>query len=510
MRLPIPRRADAHRPRRLSRRTLQALAVSLGVAALGLAVHRTLDRPAPLAGPGPTAHRVEGQPDPHHIVADTTARLRQIGPTHRYAPRGPVRGVVLLLSGAHGWDKAMDAQARALQASGLAVAGLSTPAFMAALERNADPCHSPNLALSVLTEDFEHRLPIGGYVKPVIAGRGTGAAVAYATLAQARGFFAGAVSIGFPPDLAGRKPWCPATGFAPARAPGQAGVWRLPPAPHLSAPWVVIAKADDTLRAPYLASFLSGVEPVRRVEPARPLAEAFAPLLPPMPRPVVMAHRAAPLADAPLADAPVADLPITPVVAQGAPATPLMAVLYSGDGGWVGLDREVAAGLARAGVPVAGVDSLSYFWSARTPAGAAADLGRIIAHYRRLWGRPRVVLVGYSFGADTLPAIVGHLPPALRPALARVSLIGLSPTADFQFHLASWLDIASRESQPTIPAIVKLRGVPVQCIRGSLERDSACPAIPRGAASLVTLPGGHHFGNDYDRVARTILAGLLP
>lgn len=477
----------------------------LGVVAFGLAVHRTLDRPPPPAGRPPAAHRIEGQPDPHHIVADTTARLRQIGPTHRYAPHGPVRGVVLLLSGAQGWDRAMETQARALQASGLAVAGISTPSFLAALERNADPCHSPNLALSVLTEDFEHRLPIGGYVKPVIAGSGTGAAVAYATLAQARGFFAGAVSIGFAPDLAGRKPWCPATGFAPARTPGRAGAWRLPPVPHLSAPWVVIAHAADARLAPFFA----GVAPIRRAEPTRPLAAAFASLLPPMPHFAALPAPGAAGTPAP-ADAPVADLPITPVVAEGAPATPLMAVLYSGDGGWVGLDREVAAGLARAGVPVAGVDSLSYFWSARTPAGAAADLSRIIAHYRHLWGRPKVVLVGYSFGADTLPAIVGHLPPALRPAIARVSLIGLSPTADFQFHLASWLDIASRESQPTIPAIVKLRGLPVQCIRGTLERDSACPAIPRGAASLAILPGGHHFGNDYDRVARTILAGITP
>jgi type IV secretory pathway VirJ component len=41
-----------------------------------------------------------------------------------------------------------------------------------------------------------------------------------------------------------------------------------------------------------------------------------------------------------------------------------MAVMYSGDGGWVGLDRDVAAVLAKAGVPVVGIDSLSYFWSA--------------------------------------------------------------------------------------------------------------------------------------------------
>src|SRR5262249_51182676 len=47
------------------------------------------------------------------------------------------------------------------------------------------------------------------------------------------------------------------------------------------------------------------------------------------------------------------------------------AVLLSGDGGWAGIDKEVASRLAAHGIPVAGVDSLRYFWAPRTPEGLA-------------------------------------------------------------------------------------------------------------------------------------------
>jgi type IV secretory pathway VirJ component len=206
--------------------------------------------------------------------------------------------------------------------------------------------------------------------------------------------------------------------------------------------------------------------------------------------------------------ADVAGLPLTIVADPAARKTDLMAIMYSGDGGWAGLDRAVAGQLAAAGVPVVGVDSLDYFWTARTPGHAGGDLARIVSHFSRQWGRPRVILLGYSFGADDLPYIVGALPPALRPMISRVSLLGLSPTADFQFHLTSWLDLSSATARPTVPAIEQLKGLPMQCIRGADESDSACTAIPAGYASQVLLPGGHHFDGNAALIAQSILHGL--
>lgn len=82
---------------------------------------------------------------------------------------------------------------------------------------------------------------------------------------------------------------------------------------------------------------------------------------------VRQAQRAAQAA-APAAPAAVSDLPVIEVAAQPGTSSELFAVLLSGDGGWAGLDKEVAAALSKSGVPVVGVDSLRYFWTPRTPA----------------------------------------------------------------------------------------------------------------------------------------------
>ena len=86
---------------------------------------------------------------------------------------------------------------------------------------------------------------------------------------------------------------------------------------------------------------------------------------------------------------------------------------------------------------IVGIDSLRYFWSERRPDAAAADLSRIIAHYGEAWGRRRIILVGYSFGADALPFLYNRLPEADRQAVARISLLALSRSADFEVHVGS-------------------------------------------------------------------------
>ena len=64
-----------------------------------------------------------------------------------------------------------------------------------------------------------------------------------------------------------------------------------------------------------------------------------------------------------------------------------LAVVLSGDGGWSGVDREVAKVLAgRHGVPVVGLDTLEYFWNGRTPEAAASR--RASDSTRPIWVLP--------------------------------------------------------------------------------------------------------------------------
>lgn len=191
-----------------------------------------------------------------------------------------------------------------------------------------------------------------------------------------------------------------------------------------------------------------------------------------------------------------------------APATApgdALAVLYSGDGGWGPLDQGVAEVLARDGVPVLGVNSLRYFMAKRTPQSAADDLADQLRRHQVQWGRRKIVLVGYSFGADALPAIVPNLPQDLRAQIKGLVLIGTGPHGDLRFHPASWLNRATSDSFPVAPAVEALKGLPMTCIYGDKERLDICPSLPATTIRQVRLSGGHHFDRDYATLGQAVL-----
>jgi len=84
------------------------------------------------------------------------------------------------------------------------------------------------------------------------------------------------------------------------------------------------------------------------------------------------------------------DLPLVEVPA-GTPTKDAMAVILSGDGGWAGIDREVAGVLAKRGIAVVGLNSLKYFWTKKTPEIAAGDLNRILRAYLTTWKKDNIV-----------------------------------------------------------------------------------------------------------------------
>jgi type IV secretory pathway VirJ component len=181
----------------------------------------------------------------------------------------------------------------------------------------------------------------------------------------------------------------------------------------------------------------------------------------------------------------------------------------SGDGGWAGIDQEVAAALSAKGIPVVGLDSLRYYWTARTPSGLAADTDRMIRYYLPHFGKQRVLLIGYSQGADVLPFAVNRLPQATRARVALTAVMGMSEHALFEFHVSSWVS-DSNSGPATLPEIDRITGMPVLCIYGADESDSLCPKLDPQRFIVVKLKGGHHFDGDYANLAHQILAAANP
>ncbi len=442
-------------------------------------------------------------------------RFGPFGLVHVYAPRGTPAQVVLFVSGDGGWNLGVIPMARRLSEEGALVVGIDIRGFLAGLQTSRG-CAYPAGSLEELSREVQlrHRLP--EYHAPILVGYSSGATLVYAAAAQAPPeTFRGVISLGFCSDVPLDKPLCRGRGLVSRPLPKGPGR-DLDPFQELGVPWTVLQGEVDQVCAPAAtARFVSRVGSARVVSLPK-VGHGFS-VTPRWEPQYLEAYRrilaeteppAPPQSDAAAgpATSEVRDLGLVEVQAT-APARDLMAIMLSGDGGWAEIDKKVAAGLAAEGVPVVGWNSLKYYWRARTPEGAARDLARIIERYQRAWGTRRVLLVGYSFGADVLPFLVARLPAELRSRIALVALLGLSPDASFEFHVTDWLGL-DKGRRATVPEVERLGAIPVLCLRGDDESDSACDAVRSPQARVVTLAGGHHFGGDYQQIARTLLSGL--
>jgi len=465
-----------------------------------------------MAGAAAQASGTVRAPSPPESAASNATRLShgRFKDFLVYKPVGPPTSFVLLLSGEQGWSSTADTMARQLVQQGAMVAGIDWVKFKANLDADGDQCVFPDGDLENLSHFVQAYFHTSTYLSPILVGVSSGASMAYAMLAQApRNTFAAALTLGFCPGFNLEKPLCKGSGLESVRSTRGRGV-ELLPIKNLGNPWVNLQAADDrTCPAAATREFVSQIRGAAMVMlpnaghdfaslPAwlAQYTAGFNTLAAQNP-----ATRVAP-PPASLSDLPIVEIPAQPTAAQ---SNDTFAVIMSGDGGWAGLDQDVAAALSAKGIPVVGLDSLRYYWTARTPDGLAADTDRIIRYYLAHFGKRRVLLVGYSQGADVLPFAVNRLPAATRARVALVAVMGMSEHALFEFHLSSWIS-DSNSGPATLPEINRISGVPVLCIYGADESDSLCPKLDPRKFNIVKLKGGHHFDGDYANLARQILA----
>lgn len=424
-------------------------------------------------------------------LTETLFRFGSFGSVTIYRRTSEPGRFVVLISDEAGWTPALSEQARRLTAQDSAVVAVDLPRFLPAAERAAG-AHGlyPAGDFSELAQAAQKALKFSSYHRPILIGQGAGAALAYATLSQSpAGIFQGGAGIDFRADLTTSRPLLAGDGGLTHAAASKAS-FTYAPNPKLSAPFAIVQTGDAAS-----ARAFAKVLPQGRVETALPQAlEAIQPLAVP-----AQQASSARLAGLPLVEVPTASSGDT------------LAVFYSGDGGWAGIDRGLAQGFVKAGVPVVGYDSLRYFWTRRTPQTAADDLAAVIRHYQAAWGKQRVILAGYSFGADALPIIVQHLPADLRGQVRIVALLGTDATGELEFHPGDWLDVGAKDSYPIAPVLASLNDLKIVCVYGSQEHGDACPTFPTQIRK-IGLPGDHHFDGDYDAVGRALsqAAGLSP
>jgi type IV secretory pathway VirJ component len=421
-----------------------------------------------------------------------------------YAPQGAPQSMVLLLADPGGTNAGT--VALELAHHGAMVAVIDVGKFDEALNADGGDCVFPDGDLENLSHFIQAYYHSPLYRAPLLVGYGAGANLAYAVLAQAPAqTFAGAITVGFCPETSLHKPLCKGGALQSERTAGRA--LRYLPAPRLDDPWVTLqgVRGDrcsvDAIREFTAHTTGAAVVAVPEAEPGSPSR-----WLPPLLAAFDTLARRTARDEAPSAPLALGNLPVVELAARaGAPPTDLLAIILSGDGGWAGLDKEVAQALSEHGIPVAGLDSLRYFWGARTPQGLAGDIDRMIRYYIQHFGKQRVLLIGYSQGADVLPFAVNRLAASTRAHIVLGVLMGMSEHAVFEFHLSNW--ISNDNSGPaTMPEVNRIAGIPILCIYGEGDNDSLCPKLDAAKVRIVKLPGGHHFNGDYAGLAREILA----
>jgi len=452
------------------------------------------------------------------LPSPRTMEFPPVGTLTVYVPAvvNDTTDVVLFASGDGEWNQGVIDMAEPMAGLGKIVVGFSTPEYLKRIDATKQKCAYPPQELEALSQFIQRELGIKHYRAPLLVGYSSGATLVYVALAQAPiNAFRGGIDLGFCPEIVMKKPLCrqgalmeplKAHKNMDPNAGDNTNVFALYPIKHFASPLQVIqGTIDEVCSVKDIEPFISSADNASLTTVAK-VGHGFAVEGHWFPE-FVAADRAVAAqyhGDERPTDPAIADLPLIERPADGTQSA--FVVMLSGDGGWSTLTQKVAAELNADGDAVVGLNTLKYFWSAKTPELGGADLGRVIEHYALKWRKHGVVLIGYSMGADVLPALVNRLPAASRQRVRSVVLLAPGRAASFEFHLTGWLNRTASDAVPIKSEVDALAPVPVTCIYGSEEAaKSLCTQISGANVTVKILPGAHHFDSDYKELAQLVL-----
>jgi type IV secretory pathway VirJ component len=416
-------------------------------------------------------------------ATDVTVSASRLENVVIHAPGGVPTALVIYLSDKAGWKPSDDKIIDALRTDGNVVLAVDFSRYAAKLDEDTGECLYVVGELTDLAQTAERTLGVQTYLPPIIVGSGEGATFAYAALADApANTLGGAVGLGFANKLSLKEPFCP--GASSAKTANAAFAYgfnvTLPEPAYL---FVDPAAVDDITAKASAQDTIT----VDAVDPDNGPAQ------------VTQA-----VEDLAGADLPFGDLPAIDIPASTKPAA--LAILVSGDGGWRDVDKTIGELLSTRGVHVVGLDALRYFWSKRTPQELATDIASIVGHADPDKKLP-VMLIGYSFGADTIPFAFPLLPKDLQQRTKLLALMAPGLTTSFQVTIAGWLDIDD-SGYNIVQAIAALPADRVLCVYGEDDTDSACEDPSLKAVTTLKTAGGHHFDGDYEGLGQQLLDRL--
>lgn len=400
-------------------------------------------------------------------------------------PKDDPVGLTVLLSDEGGITREDRDLAAGLVAGGQIVLPVDLNRWRAQLEEGieaGDDCIYLGSDIEGIAKEALRALDLQTYFHPVVVGRGVGGTLAYAAVADTpAATMAGGVALNAAPAARSKLPVCEGA----KATPGGRGSFSYDRDADLIQPFVFVDPTghsrDLSAAAPYKAGVVVAKDASFAMDAVVSAADN-------------------------ISNADNSALPIVIGKPDGPPVA--VALFFSGDGGWRDLDKTIGDWLTEHGVEVIGVDALRYFWSEKTPEQMAVDIETMLGKANPRPGVP-VALLGYSFGADTLPFAYPKLPQIWTDRIGLIGLLAPSKKTGFEISVGGWLGMATGESD-VVNALKSVPASKILCVYGTEdEEDNACLAPSLTDAAKVSIQGGHHFDGDYEALAERLLNAIL-
>lgn len=191
-------------------------------------------------------------------------------------------------------------------------------------------------------------------------------------------------------------------------------------------------------------------------------------------------------------------------------ASAKMVVMLSGDGGWLGFNDTLAVAFAKRGYHVLGFNSRTYFWHQKTPDETANDFVLFITKYSTEWKIKRIVLSGYSFGADVVPFIYNRLPDELKSKVSKLQLLSPYLSSDFKIRLTDLILTGGDNRTYKVKDELQKIAIPVFCFYGAAENPKPLADLAMNNFFIRIVPGDHHYLNSYRQIVATMRTGKRP
>lgn len=453
-----------------------------------------------------------------NAIAETLS-IGAFGKVTIYKPKSTPNAVVLFVSGDGGWNSGVVDMAQNIAAQGALVADIDIQHYYKEIKKEKLKCYYPAGDFEELSLILQKKLKMKQYFKPILVGYSSGATLIYGMLAQApANTFSGAIALGFCPNIETDKTLCDGLGLT-SHVLKEGKAYYLEKTEKLTAPFIVLqGTIDQVCNYADTKSYMEGMKLAKLITLQKvghgfsvtknwqpQFADAFKEILNTPTFAQQKSEQNSLLKAQHLAPLPF-EMPLILIPTKNKDTSLPIAFLISGDGGWTSFDQSVSEALAEKGIAVIGLDAQKYFWDSKTPLETSSAIAKAVEHYLQQWNKKTFILIGYSFGASVIPFVANNFTDSLKDKLKGVYSLSPDEKADFEIHIADMLSLeSSKDNYEVIPEIKKIKSFNPVCFFGNEEDPTIRNRFSESGIKTIELPGSHHYNNDFNKIAESIL-----